>query len=152
MSGISYFRHKNTPRRLMAMIRSHSSSVVFAAGLTSCSAPALLKATSRRPNASTACWSAACTSSERVTSQRTATARPPDCSIKLAVSWLASSARSATTTLALARANASAAAWPMPLAAPVTNATLPAKLPSWLPAAIMCSFASFMRVTGAAAP
>jgi hypothetical protein len=29
-----------------------------------------------------------------------------------------------------ARANASAAAWPIPLAAPVTNATLPAKLPS----------------------
>jgi hypothetical protein len=31
----------------MALIRSHSSSVVSAAGLISCSAPALLKATSR---------------------------------------------------------------------------------------------------------
>ena len=79
---------------------------------------------------STVLWSAACTSSLRHTSQRTAIARAPDCSISSAVSWLAPSARSATTTLAPARAKASAAARPMPLAAPVTKATLPAKLPS----------------------
>ena len=102
--------------------------------------PALLKAASRRPNASTAVCSAASTSSERVTSHRTASARPPACSIIRAVSRLASSATSATTTRAPARAKASAAARPMPLAAPVTNATLPANSPS-LPAAAIVSLA-----------
>ena len=57
------------------MIRSHSSSVTSTVTLGFCSAPALLNATSRRPNASTAWFSAACTSSDRVTSQRTARAR-----------------------------------------------------------------------------
>jgi len=41
-----------------------------------------------------------------------------------AVSWLLCSATSAATTLAPSRANASAVTRPMPLAAPVTNATL----------------------------
>jgi hypothetical protein len=46
--------HTNTPRRLIAMIRSHSCSVISAVGLTFCSAPALLNAMSRRPYALTA--------------------------------------------------------------------------------------------------
>jgi hypothetical protein len=45
--------------------------------------------------------------------------------------------------------DASAAARPMPLAAPVTNATLPAKLPSLFIATTSCSLAS--SLAGAAA-
>src|SRR4051794_1948373 len=63
------------------------------------------------------------------TSHPTASARPPVPSIMRAVSWFPCSETSATTTLAPSRANASAAARPIPFAAPVTNATFPAKLP-----------------------
>src|SRR5207244_2911845 len=52
--GISYFMHRKTPRRSMLMIRSHSSSSTSAVGTTFFgSTPALLKATSSRPKAST---------------------------------------------------------------------------------------------------
>ena len=55
-----------------------------------------------------------------------------------AVSWLLWSEMSATTTAAPSRANASAVVRPMPLPAPVTKATLPAKLPfSFVAAAIV---------------
>src|SRR5215216_1963787 len=88
--------------------------------------PALLKATSRRPNESTVLSRAAFTFSLRVTPHATASARPPDSSIMRAVSWLPCSEASAATTLVPSRANASAVARPMPLPAPVTNATFPA--------------------------
>jgi hypothetical protein len=65
-------------------------------------------------------------SSERVTSHLTASTRPPDASIRRAVRSFSSSATSPTITLAPACANAMAVARPMPLAAPVMNATLPA--------------------------
>src|SRR4029453_9404138 len=145
ISGISYFMHKNTLRRLMARIRSHSSSVTSAVTPGFCSAPALLKAMSRRPNAPTAWFSAACTSSDRVTSQRTARERLPSSSIIRAVSWSPWSDKSASTPLAPSRAKASAVVRPMPLPAPVTNATLPAKLPFSFDPVVMvipvrCSF------------
>ena len=89
--------------------------------------PALLNAKSSRPNASTVLASAAFTSAAFVTSHRAATARPPCPSTRRTVSRLPSSDTSATTTLAPSRANATAAARPMPFAAPVTNATFPAK-------------------------
>src|SRR5947208_7357938 len=91
--------------------------------------PALLKAKSSRPKASTVLARAAFTSSARVTSHWTASARPPCSSIRRAVSWLPCSDTSAATTLAPWRANASAAARPMPLAAPVTKATFPVNFP-----------------------
>ena len=53
----------------------------------------------------------------------------PSSSIIRAVSWLSWSDTSASTTLAPSRAKASAVVRPMPLPAPVTNATLPTKLP-----------------------
>src|SRR5947208_4192312 len=125
---ISYFMHRNTPRRSMLMIRSHATPSTSAVGTNFFgSTPALLKATSSRPKASTVLSRAALTSSPRVTSHVTASARPPCSSIMRAVSWLPCSDTSATTTLAPSRANASAAARPMPLAAPVTNATFPVK-------------------------
>ena len=118
------------------MIRSHSSSVISVVTPGFCSAPALLNAMSRRPNTSTAWFSAACTSSDRVTSQRTVRALPPSSVIIRAVSWLPWSDTSASTTLAPSRAKASAVVRPMPLPAPVTNAILPAKLPC-TPVAVM---------------
>src|SRR5262245_19802076 len=130
ISGISYFMHRKTPWRLVSMIRFHSASSYSAVGAAFVGRiPALLKAKSSRPNASTVLSRAAFTSSARVTSHRTASARPPCSSIMRIVSWLPCSDTSATTTLAPSRANASAAARPMPLAAPVTKATFPAKLP-----------------------
>src|SRR5437773_3752867 len=127
ISGISCFMHRNTLRRLVSMIRFHSSSYsAVGAGFLG-SMPALLNAKSSRPKASTVLSRAAITSAARVTSHRTASARPPRASIMRAVSWLPCSDTSATTTLAPSWANASAAARPMPLAAPVTNATFPVK-------------------------
>src|SRR5438552_1788637 len=91
--------------------------------------PALLKAKSSRPKVSPVFSSAAFTSSVCVTSHLTASARPPSCSIRRAVSRLPCSATSPTTTLAPARAKAKAVARPIPLLPPVINATLPVKLP-----------------------
>src|SRR5918993_1027815 len=82
-----------------------------------------------RPNASVARCSAAWIASLLVTSQPTASAVPPSASIDATVSRPCSSVRSAATTLASSRANAIAVARPMPLPAPVTKATLPAKRP-----------------------
>src|SRR3954466_13604855 len=136
ITGISYFMHRKTPRRSTPTIRSHSSSSTSAVGTSLFgSTPALLNAKSRPPNAPVACFSACCTSSARVTLQRTASDLPPASSINRAVSRLPSSPTSATTTLAPARANASAAARPIPLAAPVTSATFPAK--SFFPFAVL---------------
>src|SRR5215210_279115 len=145
--GTSYFMHKNTPRRLMATIRSHSSSVTSAIALTSFSTPALLKAASSRPKVSMVSSRAAFTSSVHVTSHATASARPPSSSIRRAVSRTFCSKMSETTPAAPSRANASAVARPMPLAAPVTNATFPAWLP-WSFVAISRSFSRRRRHSG----
>src|SRR3954462_10471144 len=53
INGISYLRHKKTPRRFTSTTRFQSSTVVSAVGVGGCSTPALLKAKSRRPNVST---------------------------------------------------------------------------------------------------
>src|SRR5439155_5260535 len=68
--------HRNTLRRFTQTIRSHSSSVRSAVPVIACSEPALLKAKSRRPSASTPLSRAALTSWARVTSHLTAR-RPP---------------------------------------------------------------------------
>src|SRR3954463_2179217 len=80
--------HRNTPRRLIPTMRSHSPSVISAAAMIGCSTPALLKAKSRRPNASIVLSSATFTSAARDTSHRTVTARPPVSSIMRAVAPL----------------------------------------------------------------
>ncbi len=51
---ISYLRQSHTPLRLMSIVRSQSSSDCRTMGTHTPSIPALLKATSRRPNFSTA--------------------------------------------------------------------------------------------------
>jgi hypothetical protein len=138
---------RKAPRRLTATRRSHSSSLISAAGLIGCSMPALLKAMSTRPNRCSPACSAALTSSPRATSQDTASDRPPACSIMRAVSRLPSAATSATTTLAPSRAKARAVARPMPLVAPVTNATFPPKRPLTSPPGSRAA-----RLRGAASP
>jgi hypothetical protein len=90
MSSSSCFMLRKAPRRLTATRRSHSSSVISAAGLIGCSMPALLMAMSRRPNLSAPGCRAALTSSPRATSQDTASDRAPACSIMRAVSRLPS--------------------------------------------------------------
>src|SRR5206468_3994189 len=100
--------------------------------------PALLNAKSSRPNAAAVFSKAAFTSSVCVTLHGTASARPPCCSIKREVSWFPFSETSASATVAPSRANARAAARPMPFAAPVTKATLPANALSLF--VISCSF------------
>ena len=50
---ISYFRQSHVPLRLMSMVRSQSSSDCSTMGIQAPSIPALLKATSTRPNFST---------------------------------------------------------------------------------------------------
>src|SRR5918998_5866300 len=125
ISGISCFMHRNTPVRSTSTIRCHSSVESSASGVCDCSTPALLNATSSRPNVPTVWSSAARTSSSLVTSQVSASARPPSCSISRAVSRTSSSGVPATATAAPSAAKASAVARPMPLPAPVTKATLP---------------------------
>lgn len=129
ISGISCFMHRNTPVRSTSTIRCHSSVASSASGVRDCSTPALLNARSSRPKVSTVRSSAARTSSSRVTSQVSASARPPSVSISRAVSRTPSSGTPATATAApsAAKARAVARPMPMPLPAPVTKATCPAK-------------------------
>src|SRR5271157_1250770 len=65
---ISYFRQSQTPLRLMLMVRSQSSSDCSAMGIQFPSIPALLNATSKRPNFSTVFCTKAATSAARETS------------------------------------------------------------------------------------
>jgi hypothetical protein len=128
ISGISCFKHRNTPRMLVLTTRSHSSTASSAVSASFCSTPALLKAKSRRPKVSMACPRQLFTSSVCDTSHLTGSARSSASLMMLVVSWLPCSEISATTTLAPSSAKAIAVARPMPLAAPVTNATFPLKL------------------------
>src|SRR5215510_4757288 len=86
--------------------------------------PALLCSTSRRPNVSSVARIAAWRLASSVTSVRMAMAPLP---ARCAVSSPATAAMSATTTLAPSRANSTAVARPIPVAAPVMKATLPAR-------------------------
>ena len=86
--------------------------------------PALLNAASRRPNSWTVACTAALTSPLFVTSQGKGSADPPRSEIRRAVSAVPASSMSTTATAAPAPAKASAVARPIPLDAPVTNATL----------------------------
>src|SRR5437016_2202326 len=85
--------------------------------------PALLCSTSRRPNVSSVVRIAAWRLDSSVTSVRMTIAPLP---ARCAVSSPAAAAMSATTTLAPSRANSTAVARPIPVAAPVMKATVPA--------------------------
>src|SRR5512132_456594 len=87
--------------------------------------PALLQRTWTPPKALHACSASAWTESSLRTSVLTVTALTPAFSAPAAVSAMPVSSRSATTTLAPSPANARQSARPIPLAPPVTTATLP---------------------------
>src|SRR6267378_4342608 len=86
--------------------------------------PALLTSTSIRPKAETAAAMPDSTSASLVTSMARAMTRSPEWSSSSAAARAAAKLRSAITTLAPAPAKVRAISWPMPLAAPVTRATL----------------------------
>jgi len=120
ISGISYFMHRNTPPRLIRMLRSHSSSVISEVAVIGFSTP--VKGKVEPPEG----FERLVQSSLHVLSPTHIASRDkgPRTEFLRPVSWLPCSETSATGTLAPSRANASAVARPMPLAAPVTNATL----------------------------
>ena len=92
-------------------------------------AAALLCSTSRPPKCFAAASIIAITEASSATSATWPTARPPAASISFATASAPAPFTSATTTAAPSRASSSAVARPMPDAAPVTIATLPASLP-----------------------
>src|SRR4051794_33873286 len=124
--GMPYLQHRYTEVRLTSCTRRQASSSVSRIESSSGGEmPALLKQTSTPPKCSTVAAYMACTSSALVTSACTYSP-----SISSARALPTSSARSATTTCAPSAAKRRAPARPMPLAAPVMTATLPASLPA----------------------
>src|ERR1039457_6900323 len=86
--------------------------------------PALLTRMSIRPKASTTLSMAASTCTSLVTSMATAIARPPSRLSSASARWAPAESRSAMASLAPAREKVRAICLPIPLAAPVTTATL----------------------------
>src|SRR6266568_1599724 len=122
---ISYFRQSHTPLRLMSITRSQSPSDCSATGLKLPSIPALLNATSKRPNFSTVFQTSASTSVAFDTSVLTNKPSPPAARTRSIVSFPSDSRRPATTTLAPAFAKSTAVSRPIPDVPPVTIPTLP---------------------------
>src|SRR5207253_9940028 len=112
------------PRKLIPITRSQSSGELLAVGAMWAITPALLNATSSRPNSVTVRSTIAATWASSLTSQRIAIALEPAAVSFWASARTASSLKSASTTAAPAWANALAVASPIPAAAPVTSATL----------------------------
>src|SRR5688500_6256885 len=108
------------------MVVSYSSEAVSSGGPETPPKPALLKTTSRRPKRSTAVAMAACTCFSSTTLHATAAAESPSsrASASPTSAW-----RSAMTTRAPSATNFRTVAAPIPLAPPVTTATLPSSLP-----------------------
>src|SRR6266446_1814198 len=111
--------------RLMSMVRFQSSSDCSAMGLQLPSIPALLNATSKRPNFSTVFRTRARTSAARDTSVFTNRPSPPAARTRSSVSFPSDSRRPATTTLAPAFAKSTAVSRPIPDVPPVTIPILP---------------------------
>src|ERR1700756_1349068 len=93
--------------------------------------PALLTSTSIRPKAETAAATPDSTSASLVTSMARAMTRSPEWSSSSAAARAATKLRSAIATRAPAAAKVRAISWPMPLAAPVTRATLSLRCIRW---------------------
>jgi hypothetical protein len=107
----------------MSITRRHSSSLVSQTALQS-STPAFACMMSRRPNASVARPTSARQSSGDATSVSTKSARPSCSPISATVRSPSGTFTSPITTAAPSAANATADARPMPVAPPVTIATL----------------------------
>src|SRR5215831_17400555 len=128
---ISYFRHNQTPFKLITRTRSQVSSVHSWRGARGRKPmPALLWAQSSLPYVSTALEMSACTSTAWDTSVLTKVASPPFSVMRWTVCCPPSSFMSATTSFAPSLANVRAVALPIPDAPPVTSATLPSTCPA----------------------
>src|SRR5438094_381140 len=114
-----------TPQTFTAKSHSASRSGVSITG-ASAPTPALLQRTSTRPKAAQARSASASTDARSVTSHATPMLRTPARASSAAASLARVASTSATTTLAPRAARARAIPRPMPLAPPVTTATLPA--------------------------
>src|ERR1700730_12722071 len=118
----------STPRRLMSITRSISSSVVSSNGF-GMAVPALLTSTSSRPNVATVFSTALLTASTSAASAWIATAFPPLCSMALTTAEAAlASLAYVMATLAPSLARRFAIAAPMPREPPVTSATFSVNL------------------------
>src|SRR5215467_4141088 len=126
---ISYFKHSQTPLMLMAETWSNCSSGRSTMGIHLPSIPALLKATSRRPNASTVFSTNILTSAVLDTSPSRKSASPPAARASLAVSLPSSLRRPVRTTFAPCCEKRIAVSRPMPEVPPVMRATFPARSP-----------------------
>src|SRR6267378_1027018 len=136
MCGTTAREASQVPRRLTAIMRSHSSISIWSKGErdigTVAKIAALLTRMSIRPNASIARPAIASTLARSATSVRTAIASKPWRFKSAATASAAIASISATTTFAPSLANPSAYALPMPCPPPVMIATLPAKRPAML--------------------
>ena len=122
--GIAARETRNAPVRFVAITRFQSSSEVSSTDPTAM-APALFTTTLRPPN----CFAVAATASSveawLATSQRTASAFPPDDSISRATASSGGFLRPIRATWAPSRAKAKAQARPMPVPPPVISAIFP---------------------------
>ena len=136
MCGTAAREASHMPRRLTAIMRSHSSISISSKGErdigTVAKIAALFTRMSIRPNASTARLAIASALARSATSVRTAIASKPWRFKSAATASAAIASISATTTFAPSVANPSAYALPMPCPPPVMIATLPAKRPAML--------------------
>ena len=131
MALTSACMHRNTPSRLTAITVRHSSAASSPTGAIAPLTPAQFTAASRDPWAATIPSTTVRAAVGSATSRLTASAAPPDASIKRAVSDTDGPSMSAATTMrAPSAANSTAVALPMPEPAPVTRATLPRARPA----------------------
>uniref|UniRef100_A0A8R7UD13 Uncharacterized protein n=1 Tax=Triticum urartu TaxID=4572 RepID=A0A8R7UD13_TRIUA len=128
MARAACLTHAAAPRKLTAMTRSSADRSMSVTGPVGSSTPALLSMTSSRPCAATAAATVASTWASSVTSHRAYVQHAPDSAMEAATASPSASWMSAMTTVAPLAAKSRAAASPMPLAPPVTMATLPSNL------------------------
>ena len=116
-----------TPQRLTPSVHAQSASVSVHIGPALPPTPALLQTTCAAPKCSTVRAASAATAAPSCTSVRTAStlARPAPGGRQASTAPSGPSSTSASTTFIPSAAKRSARALPMPLAAPVTTATLP---------------------------
>src|SRR5215468_2430069 len=138
IAGMAVLLPRKTPVALISMTRCHSSTGVSST-LPWPLTPALLTRMCNAPKWSSAVATACCQSASRVTSRRTNTASPPAARMSASTFRPSASRMSPMTTFAPSWANRHASTAPIPRAAPLINATLPANRIATLHSQGLCS-------------